>query len=135
MYKLFSTRVNNGAFNTGMLILRLALGGLMLHHGYDKMVHFNEMKGSFMNFLHLGTTITLSLVIFAELFCAALIVIGLFTRIASFVLLFNMAVIVFMVMNKDIFGKAEISTLYLAGYLVLIICGAGKVSIDNMISK
>lgn len=107
----------------------------MIHHGYDKMVHFNEMKGSFMNFLHLGPTVTLSLVIFAELFCAALIIIGLFTRLASFVLLFNMIVIVFVVMNRDIYGKAELGALYLAGYLVLLICGAGKVSIDNMISK
>ena len=135
MKRLFSTRINNGSFSAGMLILRLGLGILMIHHGYDKLMHFNEQKGAFMNFLHLGSTITLSLVIFAEFFCSAFILLGLFTRLACIVLLINMFVIIFMVWNMEFFGKAETSTLYFAGYLTLLFCGPGRASIDTLISK
>lgn len=135
MKQLFSTRINNGSFNTAMLLIRIIAGGLMLHHGYSKIEGFNSMKESFMNFLHLGSQVTLCLVIFAEFFCAALLILGLFTRVAAFVLLINMAVIIFMVFNMDFYGKAELACLYTACYLSLLLCGPGKISIDSMISK
>jgi putative oxidoreductase len=133
--KLFSTKINNGAFNTGMLLLRLIFGVLMMHHGYQKMMNFSGMKDNFMNFLHLGSTISLSLVIFAEFFCAALVILGLFTRFTAFVIVFEMAVALFMAHNLDVFGKGELAFLYLTAFLTLVICGPGKVSVDGMISK
>src|ERR1035437_5012726 len=96
MMKLLSTKINNGSFNTGMLLMRLVFGVLMMHHGYQKMMMFSEMKDHFMNFMHLGPTISLSLVIFAEFFCAALIILGLFTRFAGFIIAFEMGVALFM---------------------------------------
>lgn len=135
MNRLFSTRINNGAFNMAMLFLRLVTGGLMLHHGYQKLVGFNQMKGSFMNFLHLGSTVTLALVVFAEFFCSAFVILGLFTRLACIVLIINLIVIIFIVSHMDFFGKAEVASLYLVGFLAILLCGAGKASVDNMISK
>jgi putative oxidoreductase len=133
--KLFSTKINNGAFNTGMLLLRLIFGVLMLHHGYQKLMAFADMKEHFMNFMHLGSTISLSLVIFAEFFCSALVILGLFTRFAAFIVLFDMGVALVMAHNFDVFGKGELAFLYFAAFLTLVICGPGRVSVDSMISK
>ena len=46
MKKLLSIHYNAFAFNASMLLLRISLGLLMMAHGYDKLVHFNERKAN-----------------------------------------------------------------------------------------
>lgn len=133
--KLLSTKIHTGTFNTGMFILRLGAGILMMHHGYLKMMMFSSMKDHFVNFLHLGSTISLSLAIFAEFFCSALLILGLFTRFAAFILAFEMGVALFLGHNGDVFGKGELATLFLTCFLTIALCGPGRVSVDSMISK
>ncbi len=135
MKKLLSTQYSGGAFNTAMLVLRLALGGLMMKHGYDKLIHFAEYKPKFMNFMGMGQTASLALVVFAEFFCALFIIIGLFTRLAVIPLIIAMCVALFKAHNSDFLGEGEMATLYLAGYITLLIVGPGKVSVDGMIGK
>ena len=118
-----------------MLLLRLTAGILMMHHGYDKLIHFSEYKDSFMNFLGIGSTASLALVVFAEFFCSLFLVIGLFTRLATIPLIINMCVILFKVNEGNVFDKYEEVPLYLVAYLVLLILGPGRVSVDNMIGK
>ena len=50
MKKLLSTHYNAFSFNAAMLLLRLAMGMLMMSHGYDKLVHFSEKKALFYDF-------------------------------------------------------------------------------------
>ena len=135
MKKLMSIHYNPFTFNTSMLVLRVALGILMMSHGYDKLIHINDYKAEFLNFLGIGSTGSLLLVVFAEFFCALFIVIGLFTRIVAIPIIITMGVVVFQVNHLDFFGKAELGTLYLAGFLVLILCGPGKVSVDGIAGK
>lgn len=136
MKKLFSTRYSDNAFNLAMLILRIGAGGLMLPHGYQKLMSFSSLKNQFMNFMGLGSTVSLCLVLFAELFCASLLILGLFTRFASLVLVILCSVIVFKVTHTDIFlGKGEHPALFLACFLTLLILGPGKISMDKLIGK
>ena len=107
----------------------------MMAHGYDKLIHLNEYKTDFLNFLGIGTTGSLLLVIFAEFFCALFVVIGLFTRVVTIPLIITMVVVVFQVNTLDFFGKAELGAQYLAGYLVLLLSGPGKVSVDGIAGK
>lgn len=118
-----------------MLVLRIALGLLMMSHGYDKLIHFNQMKIHFYDFMGLGTTTSLVLSIFAEFFCALFLMIGLFTRLVAFPLVIQMIVVVFKVHNMDFFNTAEKGTLYLAGFLVLLLCGPGRASVDGVAAK
>ncbi len=135
MRNLFSTKYNAAAYNTGLLVLRIGAGLLMAYHGYDKIMQYNEMKVKFMSFMGLNQSATLALVVFAELFCAVLIVVGLFTRLACIPLIILTVVIIFQVGNGDLFGKQELPALYLSAYIALLFTGPGKFSIDNMISK
>lgn len=135
MKKLLSTHYSAGAFNFAMLLLRVALGGLMMKHGYDKLVHFGEYKAKFINFMGIGATASLSLTVFAEFFCALFIMIGLFTRLAAIPLIIAMSVALFKAHNADLLGEGEMATLYLAGFVTLLIVGPGKISVDGMIGK
>lgn len=135
MKKLLSTHYNAFSFNAAMLVLRLAMGMLMMSHGYDKLVNFSEKKALFYNFLSLGSTTSLMLCIFAEFFCALFVVIGLFTRLVSVPLIIVMSIAVFSVHKMDFFDTGEQASLYLAGYLVLLLCGPGRASVDGIASK
>lgn len=135
MKKLFSSRYSPGAINAGMLVLRLGLGILMMTHGYDKLVHFSKYQTGFYNFLGIGSTASLSLAVFAEFFCSLFLILGMFTRLATIPLIITMCVIIFIVNNGEILAKAELATLYLAGYITLLLCGPGKISVDGIIGK
>ena len=76
MKKLLSTKYSAGAFSTAIFILRITVGALMLNHGYNKLIHFADMQPKFINFLGLGNSASLSLVIFAEFFCSVFFNIG-----------------------------------------------------------
>jgi putative oxidoreductase len=135
MKKLLSTKYSAGAFNAAMLVLRIGLGALMMHHGYDKLVHFAKYQSTFMNFMGIGQSMSLALVIFAEFFCSLFLIIGLFTRLSAIPLVITMAVALFKSHNGEIFGDGQTAALYLTGYIALLLCGPGKVSVDGMIGK
>jgi putative oxidoreductase len=135
MKRLLSTKYSAGAFNAAMLVLRLGLGALMMNIGYDKLVHFAEKRADFMNFMGIGQSMSLALVVFAEFFCSLFLIIGLFTRFATIPLIITMCVIVFKVNNGHVFGDGMTAALFLTGYIALLLCGPGKVSVDGMIGK
>ena len=118
-----------------MLLLRLGAGVLMMNHGYDKLVNFSKYKQGFMSFLGMGSTISLAMVVFAEFFCALFIILGLFTRLATIPLIVAMSVALFKAHNSQFFGDGEMSALYLATYLALLLVGPGKISVDSMTGK
>jgi putative oxidoreductase len=135
MKKLFSTRYTENSIAFSLLLLRLTLGILMIPHGFSKLTKFTTVVKEFPDPIHLGATVSLTLVIFAEFFCAVLLVAGLMTRLVVIPLIITMGVAVFMIHNNDFFGEAEQATLYLAGYLVLLVAGPGKVSMDRMLGN
>jgi len=118
-----------------MLILRVVLGLLIASHGYAKLVKFSSLRYKFMNFMHLGSTTSLSLVIFAEFFCSIFLILGLFTRFASVFIIIVMSVVVFVASHGDIFNQGERGAIYLAAAIMILLCGPGKISVDGMIEK
>jgi putative oxidoreductase len=135
MRKLFSTKYSAGAVNAALFLLRLCVGVLMMNHGYSKLLHFGNMHEKFMNFLGIGSTLSLALVVFAEFFCSLFLILGLFTRLATIPLIVAMSVALYKAHNLEIFGDGEKAALYLGCYFVLLLIGPGKASIDNLIGK
>ena len=132
MKRLTSINYSNAAFNVAMLLLRVTAATLVITYGYDKLVHFAEKKATFMNFMGIGSTLSLSLVIFAEFFCAMLLIIGIFSRLVVIPLIIVMSVALFKAHNFDVFGMGEKAALYLACFLTILLCGPGKISVDGM---
>lgn len=135
MKKLFSTRYSENAVSFALLLLRIAAGGLMIPHGFDKLIHFVATAKEFPDPFHLGTTVSLSMVIFAEFFCAVLLVAGLMTRLVVVPLIITMAVAAFMIHKGELWGEAEHASLYLAPYIALLFTGPGKISMDRMLGN
>jgi putative oxidoreductase len=135
MKKLFSTGYSSSAFNLAMFILRVGGGVLILHHGYDKLVHFNQYSQHFIHFLGMSAEVSLSLVIFAEFFCAIFLILGLFTRLAAIPLVIDVSVAVAKGHDMDIFGKGELPALFVVIFIAILILGPGRISIDGMINK
>ena len=122
--------------NVFLLLVRVAVSFAMLSHGFPKLQMLLEGGDiQFYNFLGLNSTISLTLTIFAEFVCSIFIILGLFTRWATFFLIFTMAFAAFIYHSGDPFIKKELSILYLCVYLLLFVFQAGKFSIDAMISK
>ncbi len=135
MRRILSTKYSTGAFNLAMLVLRLGVGVLVANHGFGKLAHFSSTKHHFLSFLGMGSTISLSLVIFAEFFCSIFLILGLFTRLAAIPVIIVMLVALFKVHNGDLFAEGEKAAIYLAGSFALLLCGPGKISVDGMIGK
>jgi putative oxidoreductase len=135
MKKLFSTKYSANAFALATFIMRLGFGGLIIHYGYGKLLHFAERSHSFSDPLHIGHTASLSLVIFAEFFCGILVLIGFLTRLACIPLIITMSVVVFYVNHGQVFGNKENAALYLAGFIAILFIGPGKISLDKLIGK
>lgn len=139
MKRLFSTRVSDNAFGFAMLLLRLGAGGLMLvNHGWGKLQNFSSLTSQFGDPIGLGPTVSAALTTFAEFFCAAFIVLGLFTRLAAIPLVIVMGVAFFIVHKSQYApgpGSGELALLYLACFLTLLFAGPGKYSVDRMIAK
>lgn len=117
----------------GLLVLRLSLGGMMLVHGIPKLLNFSKMAGQFPDPLGMGSQLSLISAIGAEVGCSVLLIVGLLTRLAALPLAFTMGVALFVVHGDDPWGKKELAAIYLAGYLVVLLAGPGRYSLDAML--
>lgn len=119
-----------------LLILRIVIGVFMLTHGWGKMQNlFSGEPIQFADPIGLGADVSLALAVFSEVLCSILIILGLATRFAAFPLLFTMLVAAFVVHANDGFGKQEFALLYAVIYSTILLIGAGKYSLDYLITK
>lgn len=117
----------------GAFFLRLSVGGTMFwHHGLPKLMSFSERMDGFADPFGLGSAFSLTLIVFAELVCSALVVLGLWTRAALVPLIIGMAVIVFMVKGDAEFKDKELALVYLFAFVALFFIGSGRYSVDRI---
>ncbi|MCK3685335.1 DoxX family protein [Maribellus sp. YY47] len=135
MSKIFSTQFNSTTTNLSLLILRLGAGSFMLTHGYPKLLKLLAGNVQFADPFGLGPGISLGLAVFAEFFCSILLILGLGTRLATLPLIVTMAVAAFIAHSADPFARKEMALLYLVSYIVLLLSGPGKISVDRILSK
>ena len=137
----------------GLLILRLGAGLFMATHGWGKFQ--TVLAGNFDQFgdpIGLGKPASLILATSAEFFCALLVAVGLFTRLAALPLVFTMGVAAFVVHASDpltmqegaelfraelakSWSSKEPALLYLSAFLALALTGAGRYSLDAVLAS
>lgn len=119
----------------GLLVLRVWLGAsLFLLHGKGKLLNFSQVAQKFADPLGVGVTNSLAMAVFAEVLCAILLVLGLFTRAAAVALIVTM-VVAFAVVHKSVLtgpASGELAFIYLAGFVAIFIAGPGRFSLDAM---
>lgn len=130
------TTLRATANDLGLLALRIGAGGLMLFaHGWPKLVGFSEKASTFKDPLGIGPDLSLMATIGTEVGAALLIMVGLATRPAAASLLFTMGVAAFIVHGEDPFSRQEKALLFGVMYLVLLIAGPGRASLDHLITR
>ncbi len=123
------------ATDIGLLLLRVGFALLLMQYGWQKYSNYAAWSKDFPDPLHVGHAVSLALCIFAELICAALVGIGLFTRLALIPLLINMSVIFLIVHQNDPFKDKEHGLFFLIVFAVLMLTGPGRYSADAAIKK
>jgi putative oxidoreductase len=116
-----------------LLILRLALGTIMIAHGWQKIA--DHMQGITGMIHHMGLpTITAYLVVGAEFVGGILVVIGFLTRLAAFAIFIDMLVAILKVhLPHGLFssnGGFEFPMACGAIAFALTFTGAGPIAID-----
>jgi putative oxidoreductase len=136
MKKFLSTSYSETSFNLATLALRLAAGLMIcINHGFSKLIHFSTEQFSFFDPFHIGHRWSLVLVLFAEVFCALLLALGLFTRLAALILVISMSVAVFLALKGRSFGEHELALFYLAAFFSILLVGPGRISLDSAMGK
>lgn len=140
MRKLLSF-YSQGNVSLALLLIRFVVGFSIMMHGYPKLIGgVARWKGigSAMNNLGIefAPVIFGFLAMFSEFFGGLALMLGLFTRIASSGLAFTMMVaMVSHISRGDPFGKVSHPMELLVVFIGIILTGAGKYSVDSLISR
>ena len=121
----------------GPLLARITLGVLFMSTGWGK-VHNLAKVAAFFAELHIpAPAIQATFVSYVELIGGALILIGLFTRLAALPLIGSMAVAILTAKAAEVHGLADLFGLVEWTYLALLVwvalAGPGRVSIDALL--
>lgn len=120
----------------GLLILRLGTGFLFFYgHGLGKITRFSERLHTFSDPIGLGPEVSFVLVVFAEVVCATLVAIGLWTRFAAVPIVIFAIVAAFVQHIGDPFPKKELPLLYGIFALTLVLTGGGMFSLEAVFGK
>jgi putative oxidoreductase len=111
--------------------MRVGAGALLIYgHGWPKLMHFSERAGRFADPLHIGHDRSLMLAIFAELICAAAVILGFATRFAAAVIVILFAVILAAVTRGAPYDERELAMIYCVPFLCLVFTGGGNFALD-----
>ena len=136
MTRLLKTEVKQTQLDVALLVLRIGIAAMMLVHGLPKLqMLLSGDVSQFPGVLGMSPGLSLTLATLAEVVCSVLILIGLGTRLASIPLLITMLVAVLVVHAADPFAAQELGLLYLLGYVVLLLLGGGRFSLDSVVTK
>ncbi len=120
------------------LLIRIWLGCAMTYHGFPGI--FN--KQGVLEFSKFLTSLNVPLPVFsaylslgAELICGVLILLGLFTRFASFALLINFSIAVLVAHDGKILGEGELAFLYWLFSMSVFLKGVSPFSLDLYLFK
>lgn len=131
---LFPSKPDDTAMSLLLLALRILFGVLLMSHGVQKWVNCDNMSATFPDPLGVGSSVSLGLAIFAELFCSVGFVFGALYRLALIPMIFTMGMAYFVIHGNDPFATKELAFVYLAVFVLMYITGPGKFSLDRFIS-
>ena len=117
-------------FDSAILFMRIFIGAMMLTHGIGKLQNYNAIVNSFPDPLGIGSAVSFAIITFVEVGCSVLIIMGLFTRLATLPLIFGMFVATFIAFPDKSFAAGELSFVYMGIYIMLLISGGGRYTID-----
>jgi putative oxidoreductase len=121
------------------LLMRLFVGYFFLETGWGKVHDLGAMAERFLGWGIPAPAFNAALSGYAELIGGALVLAGLFTRLASIPLVINMLVALLVVKMKRVSGLDDFveldEPLYALSFFWLVFSGPGKASLDHLLSR
>lgn len=122
---------NNLQTNIGLALLRIVPSAMLLTHGIPKFQKLISGNFEFGDPIGIGITPSLFLAVIGEFVCPILIIIGFKTRWMAVPPAITMLVAGLIVHAADPFGTKEKAFLFFTFFIVIIILGPGKFSVDK----
>ncbi len=119
----------SSSYSLGLLILRVGFSAMLLVHGIQKIEILFSSTINFADPIGLGSLITLLLVLFAEIICTVLIIIGVKTRLATIPPIILMLVAIIIVHKGDPIMARELAILYLIAFSTIGLLGSGRLAL------
>ena len=120
----------------GFLLLRIALGTMLIHHGYEKLENIENFADAFVRPLHLPFPIVSSyFAAFAEIVGSWMVICGLGTRLGALAILGTVSFAIYHALVTSGFNiyLLELLVLYWGGAICIILSGPGNFSMDHLI--
>jgi len=123
--------------NAGLAIVRLFVGFFMLYHGWE--IFSNTKMNEYLQWDQFKLSPNGKFMVYggklAELIAGVLLFFGLFTRLASLVLIGSMSYIAFLVGHGKIWYEDQHPFLFVLLGIVFLFAGGGKWSADHYVFK
>ena len=120
----------------GFLVLRLCVGVLLIHHGYEKLDNIENFANAFVRPLHLPFPIFLSYVAaFSEIIGSWLLITGFASRLGALAVFGTISIAIYHAIMTSGFNiyLLELLGLYWGGAFCVLLNGPGKFSLDYLI--
>jgi|TARA_B100001094_G_scaffold297869_1_gene321317 putative oxidoreductase len=124
--------------STGLLILRISIGIMLIHHGYEKLANIDNFADAFVRPLNLPFPIVLSyLAAFSEIMGSWLLITGLATRLGGLLIVGTASVGIYHALMTSGFNiyLLELLVLYAGGAFCITLNGGGTFTIDELIVR
>ena len=120
----------------GFLVLRLCVGVLLIHHGFEKLNDIENFANAFVRPLHLPFPIFLSYIAaFSEIAGSWALIVGVGARFGALSIVGTMSIAIYHAIMTSGFNiyLLELLGLYWGGALCVLLCGPGMFSVDHLI--
>ncbi|MBD0254979.1 MAG: DoxX family protein [Cytophagales bacterium] len=136
LLQIINPRPSQRLLDLGLLLFRLLAGFALLRvHGWEKIANYEEEVRSIPDPFGLGGEVNVAIAIFSDVFCGLLVMVGLFTRLASLSVLSTTLVGLLFVHINDPWHGRDVPMVYSIMFLVIMLLGPGKYSLDNALTN
>ena len=122
----------------GLLILRISIGTMLIHHGYEKPADIQNFADAFVRHIGLPFPILSSYIAaYSEIYGSWLVIVGLFTRFAALSIVGTIGVAIYHAIVTAGFNiyLLELLILYMGGSLCILLLGSGDFALDRFLKR
>ena len=122
----------------GLLILRISIGTMLIHHGYEKTADIQNFADAFVRPIGIPFPILASYIAaYSEIYGSWLLIAGLLTRFAALSIVGTIGVAIYHAIVTAGFNiyLLELLILYMGGALCILLLGGGDFALDIFLRK
>jgi putative oxidoreductase len=122
-----------------LLLVRLSLAAVFVPSGWGKLHDLGKVTGFFTERGIPAPRFNAVLVAVSELGCGAFLLVGLLSRLAAVPLVFSMTIAIITAKRADLSGVTDLFAvdefIYIVMAIVVMVLGAGLVSVDGLMAR